>query len=201
MQFGASGPPRSAGAACARISLATGGCSMRRLEFTGWMPPTAANLPTMRSALFVTGDDFMRLAMQAYYAACKGMLPPAGETWLSGGDDPAPPVPFSGPEDLHDAFLAHLSERLRQHARKTGHYRDHTVHSAPGAGRSPANAAGVSMAHGCAAVGVIAVGTAPVFDQSRAEARSGEPLLSGLAGQELPSGAGSTHTQAAQEAA
>lgn len=174
---------------------------MSRPDFVGWMPATAENFPTIRSAVFVTGDDFMRLAMQAYYAACKGMVPPSGETWLFGGDDPLRPLPFSSSEDLHAAMLAQLGERLRQHARKTGHYRDVPARDESGAGRSPANAAGVSMAHGCAAVDVVAGGTAPVLVPDRKATDPVDRLLSGLAGQELPPEAVSEHTQAAQEAA
>lgn len=125
-------------------------------NYTGWLKGNAANCPTLRSAVFVTADDFMSLALKAYYAVTRRMVPPSGETWLSADEGMEQAVCWSGPEDLFDGLIGELGERLRVHARKTGHYSDAQGEEA---------AQRPSMAHGCAALSP-AVGPAPVSDQA-----------------------------------
>lgn len=94
-----------------------------RLDQCQWLPTTADSYPTMRSAVFVSGEDFLRLSMQAYYAACKDLCPPAGEHWLNDLDG-STLLPYADAKDLHDGLVHHLRERLYAHAHKTGHFRE-----------------------------------------------------------------------------
>lgn len=122
---------------------------------TGWLVGNARNYPTRRSAVFVTGEDFMRLSLQAYYAALRSMMPPQGEGWLEDAGE-GRLVSWSSGEDLFDHLLSEMALRLRDHARTTGHYTD----IAAGGPVLPQAEPAVVMGHGCPAL-LPAVGPAP----------------------------------------
>jgi hypothetical protein len=149
-----------------------------RLDQCDWVPATADRYPTLKSAIFVSGDDFLRLALQAYYAAMRDMVPPAGESWLQGGDGVAIELPYSCPEELQRSLLHHLGERLSGHAHKTGHF----VALPARAGRSPAD-----MGHGWPAFDP-AVGPAPGPSPVADITRDGDQLFCAPTVQELPAG-------------
>ena len=134
-----------------------------------WLPCDAGNYPTLKAALFVGADRFLRLALSAYYAAVKDMRPPDGEQWLT--DD----WPYSTAQDFFEGLEHHLGERLRQVAIETGH-------------RVPSGCRGGAPAikgHGCPAFAP-AVGPAPMPSQVADITTPADPLFCGQQMQELP---------------
>lgn len=91
-----------------------------RLDQCDWLPATEANYPTRKSALFVTLQDFIGIAGQVYVASVRAMEPDSGGPWLQefGGEL----FPYAHARDLHEFLVAQLSERLYQHAHRTGHF-------------------------------------------------------------------------------
>lgn len=94
---------------------------MSRYAEHGWLLVTPENYPSRQSAEFITLDDFLRLAFQAYVAARRELIPPVGESWLHTAGDPSA-HPYADAEALHDGLLSQLSRRLTSHAVLTGHY-------------------------------------------------------------------------------
>jgi hypothetical protein len=88
----------------------------RRQVWHEWVKPDPARYPTPAACRFIRGEDFMALALKAYLAASRELVPPAGERWV---DDLG--NVWSGPEGFFDALLHHLGERLRWHAIDSKH--------------------------------------------------------------------------------
>ena len=151
---------------------------MARPDLWSWPAPTASRYPTLRSAVHLSAEDALRLALAAYYAAVRDMQPSDGEKWLRADLEP---LPWSCPRDLHDGFLHHLGERLWAHAAATGHLdQAQEIPRSPGAGRSPAG-----EGQGCPAFAPAvgpALGGSPAVDIITA----GNPLFYGQRLQELP---------------
>lgn len=85
-----------------------------------WAPVSANRYPTLRSAIHLTAEDAVRMALAAYYAAVRDMRPPDGHKWL-GAESEIDPLPWSSPQELHSGILHHLGERLWRHAIESGH--------------------------------------------------------------------------------
>jgi hypothetical protein len=155
-----------------------------------WAKPTAARYPTLRSALYCSAEDFLRLALQAHYAAVRDMQPPDGQRWLWSDSDLVEPMPWGGAEFLHDQLLHHLGERLRRLAIERGHLAevpcapdpedDFEDPPLPGAGRSPA-----VKGQGWPVL-VPAVGPALQGPQALDITTAAEPLSVCPSGKELP---------------
>lgn len=174
-----------------------------------WRAPRAENYPTPNACKFVSGDDFLRIAMQSYLAAGRDVVPPAGECWAEDGS-----TTWADAECFFAGLLRHLGTRLRQAAIARGDLaevpwseeaeREHEPLLAllAGAGRSPA-----VEGHGCPAgapgedLPVSAVGPAPSDLAGVQVTIPAEPAFSGPEGQSLPTAATVGDTQAAQEAA
>lgn len=127
-----------------------------------WQSPTAERYPTPAACKFVSGDDFLRLAMQAYLAAGRGLVPPTGEPWADDG------WTWASAEDFCRGLLDELGERVRRAAVVRGDLAevpwDDAGDESPGCrGGAPA-----VKGHGCPASSVgglppaVAVGPAPV---------------------------------------
>jgi hypothetical protein len=154
-----------------------------------WKPATVGHYPTLRSALFVTGDDFLRLALQAHLAAAKEMLPPDGARWI---DDAGP---YACAHAFAEALLRHLGERVRRHAVITGHlaeapFPDDESPSVPGAGAEPLRSAakdgGASAPGACPPAS--AVGPASALSQVADITTPENPLFCASGMQRLPVG-------------
>lgn len=163
-----------------------------RLDLCDWLPPTVAHYPTLSRALFVSGDDFLRLAMQAWLAARRDLSPERGQPWICREGLPAEDdgLPWGCARDFSESLLFHLGERLCLHAHRTGHFVVAEVQRAraaqpAGAGRSPAD-----KGHGCPASSP-AVGPAPAEPgaaQPLDITTPANPLFCGPEVQELPEG-------------
>lgn len=186
-----------------------------------WAPATGLRYPTPRSAQFVSADDFLRLALQAHLAACRGMVPPAGERWI----DPEFDLLWSSPEDFMRGLLHHLGERLRRHAIKTRHlaevpwsaeeiaedaafqaemqrWLDGLDARLSGASNGANPGAGAEPLRSGAKDGPAsspAVGPAPGVSHDRNITLNGDPLFCASGVQELPVGETLPHTRYATE--
>lgn len=79
--------------------------------------------PTPKHVPFLTPDQFLAIALQAFFAARQELTPPKGEYWLDRieeGPDAGRYVAWSGPEGFYDALLRNVTERLRLAAIKRG---------------------------------------------------------------------------------
>jgi hypothetical protein len=106
-----------------------------------WKPATVAHYPTLASCIYINGDAFLALALKAYLAASKKMVPPDGGRWCTEGD------PWGSAQDFYDALTFEIAERLRVSALRAGHLSERPWNEAEeerlvaefsGAGQSPA---------------------------------------------------------------
>jgi hypothetical protein len=159
----------------------------------GWRPITASRYPTLRSAIHLSAEDAIRMALGAFYAAVRDMNPPDGQKWL-GPDPELDPCPWSSPQDLHDGILHHRGERLWRHAIEAGHvielapYSDIDDPATPGAGAEPLRSAATD---GCASAPgacppASAVGPAPTGSNDADITVNADPLLAVRGMQRLP---------------
>lgn len=86
---------------------------MRQVET--WAPANLDRYPTLASCIFIDGDSFLALALKAYLAAGKKMVPPEGRRWSE--ED----APWGSAQDFFDALTFQISERLRMAAMQAGH--------------------------------------------------------------------------------
>ncbi len=111
-----------------------------------WAAAQAHRYPTLASTIFIDGDSFLALAMKAYLAATRKMVPPDGRRWIVDGD------PWGDARDFYEALTFQVAERLRVMALETGHLSERPWTEVeeqdapedqvePGAGRSLAVAA------------------------------------------------------------
>jgi hypothetical protein len=75
--------------------------------------------PTPKHVPFLTAEQFLAVALKAYYAACNELIPPKGEKWLERLDDGTWSL-WSGPENFYDGLRRNLDERVRAIAIKRG---------------------------------------------------------------------------------
>jgi hypothetical protein len=80
-----------------------------------WAGPDPARYPTPAACRFIRGEDFMALALKAYLAASRDLVPPTGTPWVDEG------ATWSDAECFHAALERHLGERLRRAAIDGGH--------------------------------------------------------------------------------
>lgn len=149
-----------------------------------WVQPNDPDrYRTPAKVRFVTGDEFLALAMQSFLDASRSILPPPGQPWIV-----EEVCVWAGPEDFTNALLDGLRDRLHLKALERGHMvartdRDGTSLEEPGCrGGTPA-----VMGHGCPAL-ALAVGPAPAISEGHATAHPADPLLPGQLMQELPVG-------------
>ena len=160
-----------------------------------WLPARAAHYPTMKAALFVSGEDFLRLALQAHLAARREMVPEGGQRWLYEGPDVMEPLPWASAAGFAEALTRHLDERLRRHAIATGHllevpWPEDDDEISPGAGAEPLRSAatdgGASAPGACPPAS--AVGPASTSAQVADITTPENPLFCASGMQRLPVG-------------
>ena len=156
-----------------------------------WIGGTVSRYPNPNACKFVGGDEFLTIAMQAYLAAGRGLVPPSREPWSGPDCD----VTWSNAEDFYSALLFQVGERLRLRAIARGHIEqvpwpedaDEEPEAEParvaqlaGAGRSPA-----AEGHGCPALSP-AVGPAPTDPKTADITTPDSPLFCGPELKDLP---------------
>jgi len=152
---------------------------MSRLPLVDWAANDPERYPTPASVRFLSGDEFLALAMKAFLDASRGLVPPPGEKWCD------ELVLWSSPQDFADALVDGVRDRVHLAAIERGHLElvDDYRRDEPGCrGGAPA-----VMGHGCPAL-ASAVGSAPAISEGHATAHPADPLLPGLQMQELPVG-------------
>lgn len=81
------------------------------------------NYPTAKHVPFLTSEQFLTCALQAYWAACHAIKPPENEFWLQRVDDgprAGQYLAWAGPETFYNELLRELQERVRLQAIKRG---------------------------------------------------------------------------------
>src|SRR5690349_24487596 len=106
-----------------------------------WRAPEPDDYPTPASCKFISGEDFVALAVKAYLAAGRLLVPAAGEPWRDADGNC-----WGSARDFHDTLVQELGDRLWRAAIESGHV-VYIEEEDPGAGRSPA-----VEGHGCPAL-------------------------------------------------
>lgn len=121
-----------------------------------WLPARLEFYPKPKSCQFVTGEQFLALAMKAYVAASRKLLPLPGEPW---GEDGGA---WAHAQDFYDHLCFEIGERLRVAALASRDLVEVSCTDDVGGlgGPEPEAEPLASMAHGCAA-SLPAVGPAP----------------------------------------
>ncbi len=115
-----------------------------------WLPARVEVYRSPARCKFLTAESFLSVALQAYLAASKDLVPPSGEPWVDEG------ATWASAQGFYDGLLHEIEQRLRLAALVSGDLFERFYQDTdPGAGRSLA-----VMAHGCAASSP-AVGPAP----------------------------------------
>lgn len=142
-------------------------------------------LASPASCRFVGPDEFVAMALAAYYAASRDLEPPEGEPWAYTGDDVSGVAYWAGPEDFLAGLLHHVDQRLHGMAIDRGY----AVEFEPFA-----ECGFEAMAHGCAA-GDLGAGAPPVSSHGTDATAHEEPLFVASEWQELPDGASFDDTE------
>lgn len=79
-----------------------------------WARASAARYPTPAACMYISGDAFLALALKAYLAAGRNLVPPSGERWIE--DESS----WGSAQDFFDDLTFQIAERLRAAALETG---------------------------------------------------------------------------------
>lgn len=114
-----------------------------------WQGAYAGHYPTMKSAMYVSREEFLAHALDVYKLATKDLCPPDREPWMQGDGS------WSTAEGFCESLMFRMGERLRRRAVLTGHLletpwpdsQDDTDTDC-----SPGRSLGQTMGHGCPAL-------------------------------------------------
>ena len=114
--------------------------------YATWLGSYNGHYPTLASAVYLTQEEFLRHALDAYNLARRDLLPESGQRWL----DPETDGSWSTAQGFYEGMVHHIQERLRRRAALTGHLAEVPFEEEQeeagdincqdlGAGRSPAD--------------------------------------------------------------